>query len=65
MKYMRLLLKIYKFTISPTLKVLFGGGCKYEQEGKLSCSEYTTFVVEKYGIIKGVTKAFKRFLNCR
>lgn len=46
------------------LKVMFGGGCLYEEKGELSCSEYSVEVIEKYGIIKGVPKAFKRILSC-
>lgn len=61
---MRLLLRIYKLTISPALKTLFGGGCIYEAKGELSCSEYTVEQVTKYGIIKGGKKAFKRFISC-
>jgi putative membrane protein insertion efficiency factor len=58
---MRFLLKIYKMTISPLLKYMFGGGCKY----KVTCSEYTVEVIEKYGIIKGTPMAIKRIINCR
>lgn len=61
---MRLLLKIYKLTLSPILKFMFGGGgCRfYPQE--LSCSEYSVDVIEKYGILKGIPLAFKRVLKC-
>ena len=46
---MKLLLKIYKITLSPILKFMFaGGGCRYNP----TCSEYTVDVIEKYGIIK-------------
>lgn len=62
---MRLLLKIYKATLSPMIKFLFGGsGCKYYPE-ELSCSEYTVDVIEKYGIIKGVPMAVRRIMSCR
>lgn len=58
---MRLLLKIYKATISPILKYLFGGGgCRYNP----TCSEYAVDVVEKYGIIRGGFLAIKRVLQC-
>lgn len=61
---MKLLLKIYKLTLSPILKFMFGGGCRfYPQE--MSCSEYSVDVIEKYGIIKGVPMAFKRIISCR
>ncbi len=57
---MRFLLKIYKSTLSPILKYLFGGGCRYSP----TCSEYTVEVVEKYGIIKGAVLAAKRIASC-
>jgi putative membrane protein insertion efficiency factor len=57
---MRLLLKIYKTTLSPILKFMFGGGCRYNP----TCSEYTVDVIEKYGIIKGIPLAIKRVLKC-
>ncbi len=59
---MRLLLKIYKLTLSPILKYMFGGGgCKYSP----TCSEYTVDVIEKYGIIKGVPMAVRRIMSCK
>lgn len=61
---MRLLLKIYKLTLSPALKVLFGGGCKFKYEGKLSCSEYTVDMIEKNGLFRGGLKGMKRVLKC-
>lgn len=57
---MRLLLKFYKITLSPILKYLFGGGCRYTP----TCSEYAVDVIEKYGIIKGSILATKRVLSC-
>ena len=58
---MRLLLKIYKATLSPSLKFLFGnGGCRYNT----TCSEYSVDVIEKYGIIKVSVLAFKRIASC-
>ena len=61
---MRLLLKIYKITLSPILKIMFGGGgCRFYPQD-LSCSEYTVDVIEKYGIIKGVPLAIKLVLKC-
>jgi hypothetical protein len=38
-----------------------GGGCKYSP----TCSEYTVDVIEKYGIIKGVSMAVRRIMSCR
>ena len=60
MKLMRLLLRIYKLTLSPILKYLFGGGCRYTP----TCSEYSVSVIEKYGIIKGSVLAIKRIASC-
>ncbi len=58
---MRLLLKIYKTTLSPVLKFMFGGGgCRYTP----TCSEYAVDVIEKYGIIKGAVLAVKRLISC-
>lgn len=60
MKLMRLLLNIYKTTLSPILKYMFGGGCRYSP----TCSEYTVLMIEKYGIIKGSVLGFKRIASC-
>ena len=57
---MRLLLKIYKATLSPILKYLYGGGCRYSP----TCSEYSVDVVEKYGIVRGGVLAIKRIVSC-
>jgi len=57
---MRFFLKIYKATISPSLKFLFGGGCKYNP----TCSEYAVLMIEKYGILKGIPLAIRRVLKC-
>lgn len=58
---MRLLLKIYKNSLSPILKFMFGGGgCRFTP----TCSEYSVDVIEKYGIIKGVPMAIKRIASC-
>ncbi len=58
---MRHLLKIYKLTLSPILKFMFGGGgCRFTP----TCSEYSVEVIEKYGIIKGTGLAIRRVLKC-
>lgn len=57
---LKVLLYIYKITFSIIFKYLFGVGCKY----KLTCSEYSVVVIEKYGIIKGGLLSFKRILSC-
>lgn len=61
MKLLKLLHYIYKNSISPIFMTLFGVKCKY----KVTCSTYTVNMIEKYGIIKGSQKGFKRFLTCR
>ena len=50
------IISFYQKNISP----LFGKKCKYEP----SCSEYTKQAIEKYGVIKGLGKGFKRILRC-
>lgn len=57
---MRYLLKIYKLTLSPILKFMFGGGCRYTP----TCSEYSVDVIEKYGIMRGGALAIKRIASC-
>lgn len=57
---MKLLLNIYKYTLSPTLKYLFGRGCKFNP----TCSEYAVVVIKKHGIIKGSLLSVKRILSC-
>jgi putative membrane protein insertion efficiency factor len=46
----------YQKNISPWL----GNKCKYEP----TCSEYTKQAIEKYGVIRGLFKGFKRILRC-
>ena len=58
---MKLLLKIYKSSLSPIVEFLFpGGGCRF----KPTCSEYSVEVIEKHGIIRGGLLAIKRVLKC-
>ncbi len=39
---------------------LFGAKCRFYP----TCSEYTKQAIDKYGIIKGIFKGFKRILKC-
>lgn len=39
---------------------LFGTKCRFYP----TCSEYTKQAIDKYGIIKGIFKGFKRILKC-
>jgi putative membrane protein insertion efficiency factor len=55
------ILKVHKATTSPFLETLFGKGCIYTP----TCSEYAVDAIEKHGIVKGTSHAFKRFLRCR
>ena len=50
------LIKIYKMLISPYL----APSCRYLP----TCSEYTIECLKTYGLIKGITKGFKRILSC-
>lgn len=51
-----LLIKIYKFTLSPFL----GPACRYTP----SCSEYAAQAIVKYGPLKGSWMAMKRIASC-
>jgi len=50
------LIKIYKIFLSPYLTP----SCRYLP----TCSEYTIECLETFGLIKGITKGFKRILSC-
>lgn len=55
------LLKFYKKILSPILHVLIPGcGCRFFP----TCSEYGYRAIEKYGVIIGTRKAFKRIIRC-
>ncbi len=56
----KVVLKIYKSTLSPLLRVLFGPGCRHLP----TCSEYAEEAVSKYGIMKGAFLSGKRFFRC-
>lgn len=57
---MRLLLKLYKGTISLLLEILFGKGCRYSP----TCSEYAVEAIEIHGVIKGTWLSLKRLSRC-
>ena len=57
---MKILLKVYKNTLSLLLENLFGKACRYTP----TCSEYAVIAIEKHGIFKGTLISFKRFLKC-
>ncbi|RPG99059.1 MAG: membrane protein insertion efficiency factor YidD [Candidatus Pelagibacter sp. TMED106] len=50
------LIKIYKIFLSPYLTP----SCRYLP----TCSEYTIECLKTFGLIKGITKGFKRILSC-
>ncbi|MCJ7805280.1 membrane protein insertion efficiency factor YidD [Patescibacteria group bacterium] len=53
-------LTAYKNTLSWILKVLFGGGCRFQP----TCSEYAKQSIEKFGVINGTGLALKRLIHC-
>jgi len=59
-----ILLKIYQKTLSfdhGVLKVFYPHGyCRFRP----TCSDYAIVAIEKYGLIKGGIKAFKRVMRC-
>jgi putative membrane protein insertion efficiency factor len=60
---LKLLLKIYKLTLSPFLAALTGGpgtGCRFAP----TCSEYFVQAVEGHGIILGGWLGLKRLARC-
>ncbi|HNW59256.1 MAG TPA: membrane protein insertion efficiency factor YidD [bacterium] len=50
------LIRFYQHAISPALPP----SCRFQP----TCSEYALQAIEKYGIIKGCSKAFIRLLKC-
>ena len=55
-KLLILLIKIYKFLISPWL----GSNCRYLP----TCSEYFIDSLNEHGTAKGLYKGFKRIASC-
>ncbi len=56
MKLLLVLIRCYKYAISP----LLGQNCRFFP----SCSDYTAQAIEKYGALKGSGLALKRILRC-
>ena len=54
------MISIYKKYVSSYLSQVFNIHCKFEP----TCSEYTKQAIEKYGVIKGGWKGFKRIIRC-
>ncbi|MBV8329018.1 MAG: membrane protein insertion efficiency factor YidD [Verrucomicrobia bacterium] len=62
-RILRILLKVYKATLSPFLALLTGGpgtGCRFTP----TCSEYFVEAVEVHGLLAGTWLAIKRILRC-
>lgn len=59
-KIIILFLRLYKFLVSPVLRIFFGEGCRYNP----TCSEYAIEALERYGTIKGVGLGVQRVLKC-
>lgn len=51
---------LYKTFVSPLVKRLFGGGCKFAP----TCSEYALCAIGSYGILKATPLIIKRLLRC-
>jgi putative membrane protein insertion efficiency factor len=50
------LIKVYQFSVSP----LLGNCCRFSP----SCSNYCLIAIEKYGVVKGITKGLLRLSKC-
>jgi putative membrane protein insertion efficiency factor len=55
-----LLMKLYKYLVSPVLYQLFGSGCRFTP----TCSEYAIDSVKKYGVLKGGKLFIRRLSRC-
>lgn len=55
----KILIRIIEF-YQKHISRYFGGRCRFYP----TCSEYTKQAIDKYGIIKGIFKGFKRILKC-
>ncbi len=51
---------IYKGTLSFVLKLLFGGGCRYEP----TCSQFAKESIDKFGVFKGTALSLRRLSRC-
>ncbi|MFB0937204.1 MAG: membrane protein insertion efficiency factor YidD [Propionivibrio sp.] len=56
MKLLLVLIRCYKYAISPIL----GQNCRFYP----SCSDYTAQAIEKHGTLKGVHLGLKRIIRC-
>lgn len=54
------IIEFYKKYISSYLSQMLDIHCKFEP----TCSEYAKQAIQKYGVIRGTWKGFKRILRC-
>ncbi|MBV8969437.1 MAG: membrane protein insertion efficiency factor YidD [Verrucomicrobia bacterium] len=63
LRILKILLRLYKLTLSPMLAILSGGpgtGCRFVP----TCSEYFVEAVETHGWASGSWLGFKRLARC-
>ena len=55
------LIRVYRWTVSPFLHVLSGGGgCRFEP----SCSQYCLEAIQRHGASQGLWLGLKRIARC-
>ena len=54
------ILAVYKKYFSFLIKLLLGGGCRYEP----TCSEYAKEALDTHGVLKGTALTLKRVGRC-
>jgi putative membrane protein insertion efficiency factor len=59
-KIVKYLVIFYQITLSKTLLLIFGGGCRFSP----TCSEYSKTSFQKFGLIKGFKLTFLRLIRC-
>ena len=59
-KILIFVLSFYKKEISGSIKLLFGGGCRFSP----TCSDYAKKAIEKHGGLVGSVLAIKRMSRC-
>jgi putative membrane protein insertion efficiency factor len=56
-----ILIRVYRWTVSPLLHVLSGGGgCRFEP----SCSQYCLEAIQRHGAAQGLWLGLKRIARC-
>jgi putative membrane protein insertion efficiency factor len=56
------LIRVYRWTVSPLLRALCGGGCGCRFEP--SCSQYCLEAVQRHGAARGLALGLKRIARC-